>query len=176
MFCPYCSANVEGLKFCGQCGKTIVGNEKPAPKSTATSPLLKPLLVILGLLLAYFFWTRANQPIGLAARSQDSPRSQPSSTWVEVKRWTGTGQKQTESFQIGSREWRISYATKPAVAGVELLQIYVHEANTGQIVTLAANRIDSGSDTSYVQGQAGHRYYLVMNTANHWSVLIEEQR
>jgi len=95
------------------------------------------------------------------------------SGWRVVKSWTGSGIKQTESFRIASREWRISWTTKnEKVAG--LLQIFVY-TDSGELVTLAANQQGAGSDVSYVRNTPG-RYYLAINSANvDWTVTVEDQ-
>lgn len=95
------------------------------------------------------------------------------SEWRVVKSWTGSGIKQTESFRIASKEWRISWTTKnEKVAG--LLQIFVY-TDSGELVTLAANQQGAGSDVSYVRSTPG-RYYLTINSANvDWTVTVEDQ-
>lgn len=44
MFCPYCAAPVDGLKFCGECGKQILApvEQKDLPWSAAVQESQKP--------------------------------------------------------------------------------------------------------------------------------------
>ena len=95
--------------------------------------------------------------------------------WHVVKRWSGNGIKTTESFEIENREWRINWETKnEPFAGAGIIQIYVYD-DSDNLVTLAANKQGTGSDTSYVRGKPG-RYYLTINSGNvDWSVSVEDQ-
>ena len=83
--------------------------------------------------------------------------------------------KETESFNVESREWRISWETsKEPFAGAGLLQIYVYN-DQGAMVSLAANRQGPGRDVSYVRGKG--RFHLMLNSANiDWSVTVEDQQ
>jgi len=109
-----------------------------------------------------------------------SPQTQPYApteaepAWREVQEWRGTGMKQTESFTIASREWRINWkTTRQNIAGI--LQIYV-KTEAGELITLAANSMGEGSDTSYVRSPPG-RYYLEISSANiNWTVSVEDKR
>ena len=94
--------------------------------------------------------------------------------WREVKSWSGTGIKTTETFQITGKEWRINWTAKnEQVAGV--LQIFVYDKNNN-LVALAANQQGEGSDVSYVREKPGS-YYLTINSANvKWTVKVEELR
>jgi hypothetical protein len=95
--------------------------------------------------------------------------------WRVVKTWAGTGMKETESFEVASREWRINWSmTDPTFKGAGILQICVHNEND-QLVSLAANTNNPGSDTSYVRGKG--RFYLKISSANcKWKVTVEDQR
>lgn len=112
-------------------------------------------------------------------RQRDSPVGQaaPARTgWTQVASWSGNGIKQTESFSINSREWRISWqATNEVLAGAGIVQIMVY-GDDGSLVTLAANKQGTGSDTSYVRSAPG-RHYLMINSGNvDWTVTVEDQR
>jgi hypothetical protein len=95
--------------------------------------------------------------------------------WAPVASWQGQGIKETESFETTASEWRVAWATsKERVAG--MIRIYVHRADGGGLVSLAANQMGTGQDVSYVRTPPG-RYFLRINAANvDWSVAVEEQR
>jgi len=103
-----------------------------------------------------------------------APRS--AATWQEVRRWTGGGIKQTETFSVASREWRITWkSSNEAFAGAGILQVFVYDENGG-MVSLAANKQGTGSDVSYVRAAPG-RFYLMINSGNlDWDVMVEDQR
>lgn len=118
-----------------------------------------------------------------AARGKSTVSAPPASTpkratptWQVVKRWTGSGIKETETFSVASREWRISWtASNEAFAGAGILQVYVHNER-GEMVSLAANKQGTGGDISYVRAPPG-RFYLTINSGNvNWDVTVEDQR
>jgi hypothetical protein len=105
-----------------------------------------------------------------------APPAPSTASWQQVKRWTGSGMKQTETFSVASREWRITWtASNEPFAGAGILQIFVYDENGG-MVTLAGNKQGTGSDVSYVRNPPG-RYYLMINSGNvDWDVAVEDQR
>lgn len=96
--------------------------------------------------------------------------------WTEVISWRGSGIKETESFAVASREWRIRWKSgNEPIAGAGFLQIFVY-GNDGSMVSLAANNQGPGEDVSYVRAPPG-RYYLTINGANiDWDISVEDQR
>ena len=94
--------------------------------------------------------------------------------WKEVRKFSGSGPKETESFDVASREWRITWRAKPTeTAGY--FGVTVHDSED-KLVSLAANTATGGGDTSYVRGRPG-RYYLKINSANMaYGIVVEDQR
>lgn len=107
-----------------------------------------------------------------AARSRQGAPS----GWRVVGSWNGSGQVQTRSFSVPSREWRIQWRASPTSDYGSVFQVYVYRAD-GQLVTVAANAANrGGSQTSYVHDDYG-RYYLMVNAANvNWSVQAQVGR
>lgn len=98
-----------------------------------------------------------------------------SAPWRTVKSWTGSGTKETESFDTSSSEWRINWITSSEAAKSDfaIFQIYVYDAN-GKQISVAANAQRPGSDTSYVHTKG--RFYLKINSANcNWKIVVEDQ-
>jgi hypothetical protein len=97
--------------------------------------------------------------------------------WQTVADWSGSGIKQTESFVVGSREWRIYWKAKnEAFPGAGIIHVSVHQADTDEFVASVASRQGTGRDISYVRAAPG-RYYLSINSANvDWLVRVEDQR
>jgi hypothetical protein len=74
-----------------------------------------------------------SQPAGVGSQ----PPVPPAGTWHEVQTWRGSGVKETETFHVASREWRIKWrSSSELVANAGMLQIYVHKAG-GEMVSLA---------------------------------------
>lgn len=95
--------------------------------------------------------------------------------WVEVIKFEGKAIKDTETFQITSKEWRIVWDTKPGDMGDMNFQIYVYDENgspAGSFVV--ANIIGEGSDTSYMRGKGA--YYFSINTGQPYTIVVEEKK
>lgn len=109
------------------------------------------------------------------ARREGRP-STAATTWWLVKEWSGNGIKQTESFSITGREFRVVWkSSNEPFPNAGVLQIYVHNA-AGELITLAANKQGVGEDTSHVRSRPGE-HYLMINSANvDWKISVEEQR
>ena len=101
-----------------------------------------------------------------------APKEKPM-TWHMVKRFEGSGIKSTETFEITSDEWRISWNTKAGQYGGMNFQIFVFNAD-GSLKDLSANVIGTNADSSIIRGEG--RYYLKFNTAQPYSVQVEERR
>jgi hypothetical protein len=102
--------------------------------------------------------------------STKEPKTTPAMTWHEIVRWQGKSIKETETFHIPSREWRILWSTKPGEYGDMNFSIIVYSSD-GTMVNVAANTIGEGSDISYVRGSGD--YYLSINTAQLYIIVIE---
>ncbi|MDP3717142.1 MAG: hypothetical protein Q8T13_05150 [Acidobacteriota bacterium] len=87
--------------------------------------------------------------------------------------WTGSGSKDTESFEM-SGEWRIVWSAVPSSSVGGVLSVTVHNANDNSIVnTMSSGRISTATqDQSVVRTPPG-RYYLSINSANMtWRVAV----
>lgn len=85
--------------------------------------------------------------------------------------WTGTGTKDTETFQVPVGEWRIDWrATSTSRAG-GVVSVMVYTADGQLVTTLSGDVRGAASDTSYVRAQPG-RFYLKILSANcTWHVI-----
>lgn len=92
--------------------------------------------------------------------------------WVEVGRWSGKGMKKTETFRIGSREWRLRWlAWGEPFAGAGILSVTV-KSTTGKNEDLAVNG-GAGKDTTILRSGPGD-FYLDVTAANiEWELVVE---
>ena len=92
--------------------------------------------------------------------------------WKPVGRWAGTGRKSTESFRVGSNEWRIVYGgtprREPSWQRVSVLD------SIGQQFT-SARRDGAGTDTSYVHRGPGVFSLDIDGYNSRWTVAVEEK-
>ena len=83
--------------------------------------------------------------------------------------------KETETFPVASREWRIRWRSSNEAFNGGILQVYVYD-DAGKIVGIPVNQGGPGADVSYVRSGPGMRY-LKINGANiDWHVVVEDQR
>lgn len=138
-------------------------SEKPAAVPTAPPVAAQPAP------------TQAVQPAATqAARPTDVPKptAKPAPTWQKVVEFTGKGIKETETFTITADEWRISWDTKPGEYGAMNFQIYVYKGKS--MAGIAANVIGEDKDSTIQRGKGD--YYLTINTAQPYTVVIEQRQ
>jgi hypothetical protein len=169
-FCPDCGAIVEREEICVKCGAST--NHKPPVAAVAHGKKKRTLglfalpALVVSAALATFFILRSASSAGRPASN---------GAWAEAKRWEGSGTRQTESFTMTGPEWRIRYKTVASTQAQGVFQIYVHDAESRSVVTVAANRIGDGADVSYVKGRRNGRYFLRVSATSSWVVTAEDK-
>ncbi|HTS47524.1 MAG TPA: hypothetical protein VMH05_06245 [Bryobacteraceae bacterium] len=95
--------------------------------------------------------------------------------WRAVGSWSGRGDAQTDSFDIGYSDVRIRWETnneKPAGEGT--FRAAVCSAVSGRELVTAVNQKGAGHNIAYVSVDP-HWSYLLINSKNlDWSVTVEE--
>ena len=95
--------------------------------------------------------------------------------WRPVGTWSGHGDAQTDSFDIGYTQVRLRWETrneKPAGAGK--LRVTVNSAVSGRDLAVAVDETGVGHDVAYISVEP-HWSYLVISSSNlDWSVTVEE--
>ena len=87
-----------------------------------------------------------------------------------IASWSGSSTKNTETFHIPSKEWKLSWNTQPGKHGDMNFQIYVYNLD-GSLKNVAANVIGESSDYSIIRGSGD--YYLMINTAQPYEIKVE---
>lgn len=112
----------------------------------------------------------------LACRSEHTATHKTRVEWRAVGSWSGHGDAQTDSFDIGYSDVRIRWETKnekPAGAGT--FRAAVCSAVSGRELVTAVNQKGVGHNVTYVSVDP-HWSYLLINSSNlDWSVTVEEQ-
>lgn len=95
--------------------------------------------------------------------------------WRPVETFSGHGNTQTQSFDIGVGQWRIRWETKNEMPpGTGTFQLTVHSAVSGRPLELLVDRRGVGHDIAYVN-EDPRLFHLVIESSNvDWSVAIEE--
>ncbi|KPU44289.1 hypothetical protein OXPF_24570 [Oxobacter pfennigii] len=127
----------------------------------------KPVLLITFLYL--FTLTGCSERVGTGNNNAANTEVK----WTEVTRFEGNSIKDTGTFEITSSEWRISWDTKPGDYGAMNFQIYIYKPDKS-LVDVAANVIGESKDSSVQRGSG--EYYLTINSAQPYTVIIEEKK
>ncbi len=89
---------------------------------------------------------------------------------VVIASWSGSSTKNTETFHVPSNEWKISWDTKPGKYGDMNFIVTVYNSD-GSLKGVAANVIGASSEYSIMRGSGD--YYLAINTAQPYKIIVE---
>jgi hypothetical protein len=95
--------------------------------------------------------------------------------WRPLESFSGRGSTQTQSFDIGSGQWRIKWEAKNEMPpGAGTLQVTVHSAVSGRPLEVAVDHRGPGHGIAYVN-EDPRLFHLVIDSSNvDWTVAIEE--
>ncbi len=95
--------------------------------------------------------------------------------WRPLGSWSGHGDTQTESFEIGYTEVRLRWVTRnESRPGAGKFHVTVHSSVSGRELADAINRQGTDHGTAYV-GVDPHYSYLLIESANlDWWITVEE--
>jgi len=94
--------------------------------------------------------------------------------WRSVGSWSGRGNAQTESFEIGFEECRIRWEARDETARAGRLHVTVNSAVSGRELAVAIDHRGAGQGIAYV-GVDPHLSYLLIESNNlAWSLTVEE--
>jgi hypothetical protein len=97
----------------------------------------------------------------------------PGKAWVATQLWQGTGNKQTETFTVGSH-WRVDWLYNPPPAGA-FLQVFIYSADGSLLMNIAANTSVGGPDSSFWAGPG--TYFLKVNSnGGDWKLDVQDLR
>ena len=95
--------------------------------------------------------------------------------WNVVKEWTGTGSKASESFQVASKEWRVTWSSTAEGDGIGSSFGILVFTEDKKIVGSATGRVGQ-SDVTYVHQGPG-RFYVEVTAAHvNWTVTVEDDK
>ena len=109
-------------------------------------------------------------------RSESKVEAKPAPlAWQKIGSWSGRGNAQTDSFDIGFSQCRVRWETRNETPpGQGILHVTVNSAVSGRELAVAVDHRGVGHDLAYV-GVDPHFSYLVIESRNvDWSVTVEE--
>ena len=120
-------------------------------------------------LTAAFLW-------GCRTESKVVEAKPPTMAWQKIGSWSGRGNAQTDSFDIGFSQCRVRWeARNETPPGQGVLHVTVNSAVSGRELAVAVDHHRGvGRDLAYVAVDP-HFSYLVIESSNvDWSVTVEE--
>lgn len=163
-----------------QKGYKITSQEPMRGLETPFAPLI--VIAIIAILSAVVFV--ALDPVGQINRAQDSEGQTPnqeqtsgnteekSATWHEVKSWSGTSSKKTETFEIKGSQWRIKWTNEDTSGyGFNLLTILVYKPGEESVMEVITA---GGNDVSNIYDLKGTLYLDIDAISTRWSITVED--
>ncbi|MGB6200573.1 MAG: hypothetical protein WA871_08165 [Candidatus Acidiferrales bacterium] len=95
--------------------------------------------------------------------------------WSPVASWSGRANYQTDSFNIGTGQWRIKWEAKPSQSpGTGNFQVIVHSSISGRFVTVAVDHKGAGNGIAYVSEDPREFFLVVESSGIDWKMGVEE--
>jgi hypothetical protein len=95
--------------------------------------------------------------------------------WRPVASWSGNANYQTDSFDIGTGQWRIKWQTTDrALEKQKIFRVMVHSSVSGRFVTVAVDHPGVGSGTSYIAEDPREFFLVVESKGLDWKLNVEE--
>ncbi len=109
---------------------------------------------------------------------QSAPETAPKPAvmgWSPVAAWSGHANYQTDSFNIGTGQWRIKWEADAAQPSARAnFRVTVHSSISGRFVTVAVDHQGPGSGIAYVSEDPREFFLVVESTGADWKVAVEE--
>jgi len=107
--------------------------------------------------------------------SRTAPQQQAEMGWSHVASWSGHANYQTDSFNIGTGQWRIKWESKPAQSSEKAnLRITVHSSISGRFVTVAVDHQGAGNGIAYISEDPREFFLVVDSSGVEWKMQVEE--
>jgi hypothetical protein len=95
--------------------------------------------------------------------------------WRPLDAWSGSGDVQTDSFNVESGQWRIKWETRnEATPGAGTFRITVHSAVSGRLLAVAVEHKGAGHDIAYVNEDPRLFHLVIESRGLEWAVSVEE--
>ena len=109
----------------------------------------------------------------------EAPRPPPQAVvvWKPIGRWSGRGDKQTETFTGDTGGFRVHWeTTRERPAGGGRLRVVFRSGDSGREIIEAIEARGAGSGTEDVAAERPRWYYITIESANvEWTVSVDER-
>ena len=104
-----------------------------------------------------------------------APADATSTTWRSVGSWSGSGNRQTESFDVTTGAlrlvWKTSHETAP---GAGRLRVSLHSAISGRPLQTPVTHSGVGDGTAYLEDDPRVSSLVIESEAIDWTVTLDE--
>ena len=95
--------------------------------------------------------------------------------WEPVASWSGNANYQTDSFDIGTGQWRIKWdARNQPTANGGSFRVDVHSSVSGRFVMTSVNHQGAGQGVAYVAEDPREFFLVVESQGLNWKVAVEQ--
>lgn len=109
------------------------------------------------------------------ARAEQAPA--PRTSWRPLGQWTGTGSRQTESFDVASGALRLRWEARAggtAAATPGRFRVWLYSAISGRPLQLVAEADGPGAGTAHVADDPRVSYLLIEAEGVTWTAALDE--
>ena len=109
-------------------------------------------------------------------KHETAPQKTPQMIWRAVGTWSGSGNRQTESFTSDTGALRVRWETKAARGARDpgTFRLTAHSAVSGRVLQQVVEERGAGSGVDYVS-QDPHVFYMSVESAGvDWKFSVEE--
>ncbi|MGD0964912.1 MAG: hypothetical protein ABSA57_13560 [Candidatus Acidiferrales bacterium] len=104
-----------------------------------------------------------------------APRKPALLGWRPIASWSGRGNIETDSFNIGSGQWRIKWETSHEQSpGKGAFRVIVHSLVSGRYVSTPVDHQGAGSGVAYVAEDPRQFFLVIESSGIDWKVSVEE--
>lgn len=111
------------------------------------------------------------------ARAAQAPVSR-ATAWRTLGQWTGTGSRQTESFDVASGALRLHWEARAVAtttpAGPSRFRVWLYSAISGRPLQLVAESDGPGAGTAHVADDPRVSYLLIEAEGVSWTATLDE--
>ena len=97
-------------------------------------------------------------------------------TWHEVARWEGKGYKNTETFHVNSKQWKVSWNFYSEDEGHGVFYVYAMREDGTATDKAVSYSGGSGSDSTILRSGPGDCYLKIMSANGSWQIIVEDKR
>jgi len=114
----------------------------------------------------------------LSCRSTTTPKRESSAAqihWQRIGSWSGHGDSQTESFDVGYEQCRVLWETKNETSpGAGSFELTLNSAVSGRMLQPLAEHQGPGHDVAYSSIDPHFSYLVITSKNEDWTVTVEE--